>query len=157
MYIEQSRLYKNKEFRLRNSRAERGRTCDIFQLARVRILAERFCFIGRNCFFHSQKPPASQVRRFATSVFVSCTPAQNQMPASPSLGFVCGLQKRCPPVCIKPKDILKNLQESSLFRTFFRILSFCSFSFLSSILGFHSFRAFLRPCGILNYRIIGHN
>ena len=38
----------NKEFRLRNSRAERGRTCDIFQLARVRILAERFCFIGRN-------------------------------------------------------------------------------------------------------------
>ena len=44
--------------------------------------------------FHSQKPPASQVRRFPTSVFVSCTPAQNQMPAPPSLGFVCGLQKK---------------------------------------------------------------
>ena len=29
--------------------------------------SQYFCF-----FFHSQKPPASQVRRFATSVFVSC-------------------------------------------------------------------------------------
>ena len=44
--------------------------------------------------FRSQKPPASQVRRFATSVFVSCTPAQNEMPASPSLDYVFGLQKR---------------------------------------------------------------
>ena len=39
-----SRTYE--EFRMRNSRAERGRTCDIYQLARVRILAERFCSIG---------------------------------------------------------------------------------------------------------------
>ena len=44
--------------------------------------------------FHSQKPPASQVRRFATSVFVSCTPVQNEMPPSPSLDYVFGLQKR---------------------------------------------------------------
>ena len=47
--------------------------------------------------FRSQKPPASQVRRFATSVFVSCTPAQNEMPASPSLGFVSGYKKEQTP------------------------------------------------------------
>ena len=37
-------LADKKEFRLRNSRAERGRISDIFIFARVRIHAERFLY-----------------------------------------------------------------------------------------------------------------
>ena len=47
---------RKKEFRRRNSRAERGRKIDIFLFERVRILAERFLSNRRNFLFDKKKP-----------------------------------------------------------------------------------------------------
>ena len=48
------KMYKNKEFRLRNSRAERGRLCDIFATRECASSRSVFYDIGRNFLYHKK-------------------------------------------------------------------------------------------------------